>query len=175
MTMANPVTRRLSAADAPAFGTLRLRSLHEHPDMFGSTPEEWGTDLQTFIDRIAACPTFGVFENDALVAMGVLGVVGRTQTKTRHKVDVWSVYVVPEARGRGHSRRVMAQLIVEARDHGYEAIVLTVAAHNGAACRLYESLGFFRFGTEPRHAKLADGRYVDDHLMQLDLVQPTAR
>jgi ribosomal protein S18 acetylase RimI-like enzyme len=174
MTMEGCMVRLLTEADAPAFRMIRLRSLHEHPDMFGSTPEEWGTDLQLYMDRIAACPTVGVFENDVLVAMGVLGVVGRTQTKTRHKVDVWSVYVAPEARRRGHSRRIMEQLIDEARKRGYEAIVLTVAAHNSAACRLYESLGFFRYGTEPRHAKLADGRYVDDHLMQRDLVQPTA-
>jgi ribosomal protein S18 acetylase RimI-like enzyme len=174
MTMVGCTVRLLTAADAPAFRTLRLRSLHDHPDMFGSTPEEWGTDLQLYSDRIAACPTFGVFEHDALVAMGVLGVVGRTMTKIRHKVEVWSVYVTPEVRGRGHSRRIMAQLIAEAHDRGYEAIVLTVAAHNSAACQLYESLGFFRYGTEPRHAKLADGRYVDDHLMQLDLVQLTA-
>ena len=160
--------RFLVEADAPAFRDIRLRSLREHPDMYGSTPEEWGEELEIYRDRIVACPTMGAFDGDALVGMAILGVVGRDRAKTRHKVEVWSVYTAPEARGRGVARRMMGLLLDEARRRGYEAAMLTVASHNAAARGLYESLGFRRYGTEPKHVKLADGRYVDDDLMQID-------
>jgi ribosomal protein S18 acetylase RimI-like enzyme len=161
--------RILEAADAPAFRDMRLRSLREHPDMYGSTPEEWGEHLQTYIDRIAECPVFGAFHEGLLVGMAILGVTGRDRAKTRHKVEIWSVYTVPQMRGRGIGRAMLERVIEEARRRGYEAAMLTVASHNAAARRLYEALGFRCYGTEPRHVKLPDGRYVDDDLMQLDL------
>ena len=161
--------RFLVGADAPAFRDIRLRSLREHPDMYGSTPEEWGDELETYRDRIAACPTLGAFDGGALVGMAILGVDGRDRAKTRHKVEVWSVYTAPESRGRGVARAMMGLLLDEARRRGYEAVMLTVASHNAGARRLYESLGFRCYGTEPRHVKLPDGRYVDDDLMQLEL------
>jgi ribosomal protein S18 acetylase RimI-like enzyme len=162
--------RLLTIADAGAFRDIRQRSLRDHTDMFTSTAEEWGLELETYSSRIASCPTIGAFDGNDLVGAAILGVVGRDRTKTRHKCEVWSVYTAPEVRRRGIARLMMERVIDEARRHGYEALVLTVASHNGRARRLYESLGFFCYGTEPRHVKLPDGRYIDDDLMQLDLI-----
>jgi hypothetical protein len=39
--------------------------------------------------------------------------------------------------------------------------------------KLYESLGFTIYGTERGMVKLTDGRYIDDHLMELWLDQPS--
>ena len=161
--------RILEKADAPAFRDIRLRSLREHPDMFGSTPEEWGEDIRTYIDRIVECPVFGAFHDAQIVGMAILGVTGRDRTKTRHKVEIWSVYTAPQMRGRGIGRAMLERVIEEARRRGYEAAMLTVASHNKAARRLYESLGFRCYGTEPRRVRLPDGRYIDDDLMQLEL------
>jgi ribosomal protein S18 acetylase RimI-like enzyme len=161
--------RRLALEDAAAFREVRLRSLREHPDMFLSTPEDWDLDRDAYEERLAACPTFGAFADGRLVGVAVLGVVGRTRPKERHKCEVWSVYTAPEARGRGVARAVMRLVIAEAGRRGYEALVLCVASHNEAARRLYASLGFVRFGTEPGRMKMADGRSIDEDLLQLRL------
>ncbi len=63
----------------------------------------------------------------------------------------------------------MEACIGEARALGYAAIVLTVTAHNAEAVQFYQSLGFTIFGTERDKLRLADGRSIDDHMMQLDL------
>lgn len=43
-------------------------------------------------------------------------------------------------------------------------LMLCVNEINGGAQRLYESLGFVRFGTEPR-SLCVDGRFYDEHHM----------
>ncbi|MBU0492048.1 MAG: GNAT family N-acetyltransferase [Chloroflexi bacterium] len=52
--------------------------------------------------------------------------------------------LVPEARGQGVGRRLMDQLIAEARARGERAMVLEVIEGNAAAVRLYEACGFGR-------------------------------
>ncbi|MGL4241862.1 MAG: GNAT family N-acetyltransferase, partial [Beijerinckiaceae bacterium] len=164
------IVRRLTEADAAAFRDIRLRSLRDHPEHYASTPEEWGEDLATYRERIAALPVIGAFADDRLVGTAILGVSARDKTKTRHKCEVWSVYTAPEARRRGIARDVMLHVIAEARQLGFEALVLCVTSHNTAGRKLYRSLGFQRFGTEPRHLKLPDGSYIDEDHMQLDLL-----
>jgi ribosomal protein S18 acetylase RimI-like enzyme len=161
--------RLLTEGDAPAFLTIRQRSLREHPDMFTSTAEEWGLELRTYIDRIIANPTIGAYDADTLVGHATLGIIARDRSKIRHKVEVWSVYTAPEVRRQGVAREMMIHLIEEARNRGFEAIVLSAASHNALARRLYETLGFSRYATEPKHVKLPDGSYVDTDWMQLEL------
>ena len=63
-------------------------------------------------------------------------------------------------------RAVLSELLNRARTlQGLEQIRLTVAEGQGAARRMYTSLGFEVFGHE-RHALLVDGEYVDeDHMV----------
>ncbi len=161
--------RLLRDADAPAFLDIRLRSLRDHPDAYASTPEEWGDDIAVYRERIAALPVIGAFTGPRLVGMAIVGVNARDKAKTRHKCELWSVYAAPEVRRQGVGRALVLRAIEEARQRGFEAIVLSVSNHNAAGKRLYASLGFVRFGTEPRHLKLPDGRYLDEDYMQLDL------
>jgi ribosomal protein S18 acetylase RimI-like enzyme len=88
--------------------------------------------------------------------------------KSRHKGRVWGVYVTETCRGRGMGRALMGSLIDRARTRpGLQQIILTVATEQVAAMRLYESLGFQRFGREPR-ALCIDGRYLDeDYLLMV--------
>jgi ribosomal protein S18 acetylase RimI-like enzyme len=161
--------RLLTDADAPAFMDIRLHSLRDHPDAYASTPEEWGGDIASYRSHIASLPVIGAFAGRRLVGMAILGVNARDKAKTRHKCELWSVYAAPDVRGRGVGRRLVSRAIDEARRRGFEAIVLSVSSHNDGGIRLYRSLGFVRFGAEPRSLKLPDGRYVDEDHMQLDL------
>lgn len=66
------------------------------------------------------------------------------------------MYVTPERRGAGLSRRVLAALEEEARGFGYRRIRLETGVHQHEALGLYRSAGF---GEIP-----CFGPYVDDEL-----------
>ncbi len=165
--------RLLGPEDAEAFRPIRLRSLREEPDAFHSTAEEWDMPLGEFVRRIAENRIFAAFDaTGAMVGTAMLALTARTLKRMRHKTEVWSVYVAPEARGHGLARALMQACIAEARRMGFEAIVLTASTHLTHVVRLYESLGFRIYGTEQGMVKMADGRLIDDHLMELRLLNP---
>ena len=74
--------------------------------------------------------------------------------------------LLPEARGRGLGRRLIAAAIDAARKRGFERIELDVFASNTRARALYERIGFAEEGVRRRARKL-DGQYDDDVIMGL--------
>jgi RimJ/RimL family protein N-acetyltransferase len=64
----------------------------------------------------------------------------------------------------------MMQAIIERAKHtdGLDLLLLTVTAGNEAAHKLYSSLGFLEYGTEP-DAMRVDGQPIGEILMQLKL------
>ncbi len=165
--------RLLVPEDAAALRPIRLRSLREEPDAFHSTAEEWDIPLDAFAERIAKNRVFAAFDAEgAMVGTAMLALTARTLKRMRHKTEIWSVYVAPEARGHGLARALMEACIAEARRMGFEAIVLTASTHLTHVVRLYESLGFRIYGTERGMVRMADGRLIDDHLMELRLLNP---
>ena len=158
--------RFLTADDAAAFYALRVRSLIEHPEAFHGSPEEWAeVTLDAVIDRIAGGTCAGAFRDGRIVGTALLATRSRTQAKRRHRAEVWNVYVDAGERGRGIAERLLGMVFDAARVRGYDSLILTVAAGNDGACRLYERLGFTVYGLEPAATRLPDGRAVDEHLM----------
>lgn len=162
------VIRRLTPEDAPAFRVLRMRGLEDHPDAFTSTPADWDLPLEAYIDRITAGHVIGAFDSasGALLGHVFLPTHLATGAKTRHKCEVWSVYVIPEARGRNIARLMLEHVISLARTLGFSWLKLQVGDHNIAARRTYESLGFEAYGREEDYLRLADGRIIHEILMQ---------
>jgi ribosomal protein S18 acetylase RimI-like enzyme len=162
--------RQLTADDAAALKPFRLQSLRDQPDAYHSTAEEWDVPLERFKELIRDNPVFAAVGADgAIKGLAILGITGRTKQQIRHKCEIWSVYTDPSARGQGVARHLMETCIAEARRRGFEAIILTAATHLTHVVKLYESLGFVIYGTERGEVKLADGRYVDNHHMELRL------
>ena len=60
--------------------------------------------------------------------------------------------------------------IIEIARHRVELVQLTVVRDNERARRLYASLGFREYGMEWHSLKL-DGRYYDESLMAMDLLE----
>jgi GNAT superfamily N-acetyltransferase len=56
--------------------------------------------------------------------------------------EIKRMYVVPEARRRGHARRLLTALEDAARELGYERVRLDTGARQPHARALYESAGF---------------------------------
>ena len=68
-------------------------------------------------------------------------------------------YVAPYARGHGLAR-MLTQAVAEcARAMGYQVLNLDVRETQDAAIKLYEGMGFVRWGTHPYYARVA-GRTV---------------
>jgi len=160
--------RALASADAPAFRPLRLRALRDHAEAFTQEVEEaMREDFAALLEPTPDTVTLGAFEGDVLVGTATLG--RQQRRKSRHKAYVWGVYVSPEARGTGVGRALMERIVALAREMpGLEQLHLLVITANAPAIRLYESLGFVRYGVEP-HAIKHDAGYSDDALMILTL------
>ena len=166
---------RLTEARIPACWDLRLRALRDHPEAFGQPYDEavalpldaayevlrtrWSNDDNaTFL---------AVDANDSLA--GMIGFLREPRSKYAHRGNIVSVYVVPEARGRGIAHRLLDAALAHARSlDGLLQVHLTVVAANVAAARSYERAGFVCYGRVPR-AEILNGEPVAEDLMVLML------
>jgi phosphinothricin acetyltransferase len=72
----------------------------------------------------------------------------------------FSIYVAPEARGRGAGRLAMQALLKEAEAAGFHKLTSRVFATNTRSLALLTSLGFRQVGLHEKHAPL-DGVWHD--------------
>ena len=158
--------RALGEADVAIYWPLRLEALRTDPEAFGSDYEESRQRPLTAVaerlrDDGASQFTLGAFDGDRLI--GTVTFQRESRRKTQHKGWIQGMYVTPSARGRGVGRALMEAAIARARTGpGLEQIQLGVVATNVAAHRLYLSLGFQVYGTEPHALKIAAQRFDED-------------
>ena len=156
--------RRLTTDDAAAYRALRLHALETDPHAFGSLHEIEATwPLDRFRDRLATSHIYAEFHEGAPIAIAAF----RQQAGRResHKAHIWGVYVSPSHRGQGVATRLLRTLTAAARPL-VEQLTLTAVHDNPAALALYERLGFFQYGLEPRALKAGD-TYQDEALLIL--------
>jgi len=166
--------RRLTRADAAEFQALRLRSLMESPEAFGSSYEEECTvALEAVAERLdasgppAARVVLGAWSGGTLV--GVVGCVQTSRFKSRHKAVIWGMYVAPEARGQGIGRALLERAIAEARAWpNVVRLMLSVVERDSPARALYRSVGFTTYARELDAFRL-DGRSDAIEFMALEL------
>jgi RimJ/RimL family protein N-acetyltransferase len=158
-----PAVMRLGEADAAAFRDIRLEGLRLHPEAFGaSLEEEIDRPVEWFAGRIAGGAVFAAKAADGEL-LGVAGFQRPVTAKLRHKGVLWGMYVREAARGTGVAAAVVGAVL----DHAgaeVEEVLLTVAADNAAALRLYRRAGFVQYGLERRSLKVGDV-YYDEIMM----------
>ena len=164
--------RKLEVADAETCVALRKEMLTNAPGSFGSSPEEdRGSDLALVRERLTGSAdqaVFGAFDKTAGL-VGSVGVHCATRLKERHKASVWGMYVAPAFRRQGAGQALMQSVIAFAQSAPrIEQIQLSVSASAPGAHRLYESLGFVVWGTEPDALRVT-GQSFDEHHMMLVL------
>ena len=161
--------RSLTPDDAAAYQAVRLRSLQEHPEAFGSAYEdELNRPLSAVAERLQPLPerfTLGAWRADQLV-----GIVTFNQAwgrKVCHRGGVGGMYVAREARGLGIGHALMTELIeCTSRVPMLEEIILAVTVGNVTARSIYLAAGFQPAYVEKRYIKVAD-RYYDIEWMTL--------
>jgi len=172
--MRNLIMRPLTPADTLSFKTLRLAALQAAPTGAASSYEEekdrsddeFGKRLERTTDKTV----FGAFDGERLV--GIVGIRREAMRKFQHKGFIWGVYVDPDFRGQGVSRKLLTEAIAFTRQiPGMTQINLIVVASNVAAVALYRSLGFREFGRES-NSMMADGVLYDEFHMALPFAAP---
>ncbi|MBV8938355.1 MAG: GNAT family N-acetyltransferase [Alphaproteobacteria bacterium] len=155
--------RTATSGDFPAIYTLFQQTLHEG-STYSYTPEEM-TRARSRRYWLTAPEThcFVMLDNGQFA--GVCAIRPNRTGRARHVANA-SFIVHPEHRGRGVGRAMGLHVLEKAKQLSYAAIQFNfVVSANGAAVRLWQSLGFEIVGTLPKgfdHATL--GR-VDVYIM----------
>jgi RimJ/RimL family protein N-acetyltransferase len=163
--------RPLEPADAAAYRSIRLQGLAERPSAYVTAYEEDAAlteeQLRERLTPSNAAQTFGAFAGETLVGIGTL--VRSERVRLNFRALIVGMYVVPEYRGTGLARRLVAACIERARTlAGVEEVCLSVTIGNEAARRCYVACGFVPDYVEPRYFKL-DGKYYDIEWLTLRL------
>jgi ribosomal protein S18 acetylase RimI-like enzyme len=141
--------RVLSEDDWKIYKLLRLRSLQESPDSFGSTYErehqfqdkEWLFLLDSNGGDKLALPLVAELNGSALgLAWGLIHEPG---DQIAHVYQMW---VSPDTRGLGVGKLLLNRIIVWAKSTDLQALSLAVTTTNLPAVKLYRSSGFLPHG-----------------------------
>jgi len=161
----------LTQEDWQPWKLLRLEALKNSPESFGSSYEEEANwpDLD-FQNSLTKSDIFGVFVDNSLVSCA--GFYSLNSAKTKHRGVIWGMYTRPECRGQGIASALIQTIINHAKSHVTQQLHLTCVTSNLGAVAFYQKQGFKIYGTEPRALKIGD-TFFDEHLMILDLTQPT--
>jgi GNAT superfamily N-acetyltransferase len=152
---------RLTVGDGERVRAIRLRSLRDAPDAFGSTLEEAAAQsLESWNRHLEQLATF--------VAVADGSDVGLVRVATHdHLPDagfVISMWVAPEARRQGIGLALLDAVAQWARTKGWTRLLLDVGEKNAPAIALYARMGFVpngEVGTLPPPR---------DHIRQIRLV-----
>jgi ribosomal protein S18 acetylase RimI-like enzyme len=135
--------QRLSPADAVRFRTIRLASLQDAPDAFGSTYADAAKrTLEGWAEQLTTLPTFV-----AVLAGEDVGVArGGVDHDRKDSAYLLSMWVAPKARGKGAGDALVDAVVGWAKASGFTRVVLDVADHNRPAIALYARKGFVPTG-----------------------------
>jgi GNAT superfamily N-acetyltransferase len=125
---------------------VRLAALKEAPYAFGSTWEREKKRTELEWRAAVVSRTRYVAESDGrVVGMGAIG-----PSTSMAAADITSLWVAPEARGKGVADLLMLAVVAWAKEGGYRRLFLWVTEGNQHAERLYERHGFSRTGDTQR-------------------------
>jgi phosphoribosylglycinamide formyltransferase-1 len=159
--------RVLGHGDLDELRRVRLTALKGDPASFSSSYEVELAQPDKFLARLDGRDDnriYGAFLGGRLIGIG--GFHRETAPKRRHAGIVTGMYVEPAQRGRGIARRLLVEIIEEARAlDGLEQIELSVTAGNEPARALYESLGFVRWGVQPNALRVDGLAYAEEHML----------
>jgi GNAT superfamily N-acetyltransferase len=167
----------LTAADVVAYRALMLEAYEHAPDAFTTTAAERQAEPEAWwVKRIgsteALATSFGAWHGTALV--GTVALEYSAKPKTCHAALVLGMYVQPSNRGKGIGLALMqAAIAASSARPEILSLTLTLTEGNEPALRLYRSVGFVSWGTQPNAIRTVSGLKGKVH-MSLTLPRPRA-
>lgn len=134
--------RVLTPDDWTTWRQLRLAALGEAPQAFGAQLADWQGDgdlEERWRGRLAIPGSHNVVVR---LDGRAVGMASGVPTSAPGTVELISMWVAPEARGRGVGDALMQEIERWARSVGASVLRLSVADDNTAAAALYERHGF---------------------------------
>ncbi len=168
----------LTAADVLAYRALMLEAYEQAPDAFTTTaaereaePESWWVKRIGSADDLAT--SFGAWKDDGSL-IGTVALQYAAKPKTRHSALVLGMYVQPQERGKAVGLALLKAAIAAASARPeILSLNLTLTEGNTPALRLYRSVGFVEWGTQPQAIRTHSGLQGKVH-MSLALSRPHA-
>jgi len=147
--MSNVEIKVFYECDWEIYKSLRLESLIDSPDSFGSTLEreamfsedEWKTLINASGNPAHTLPIFAVL-NDSPIGLA-LGLVDNSDSNFGHIYQMW---VSPRHRGTGIGRALLTRIVSWSKELELSSLELAVTTSNSEAISLYESFGFITNG-----------------------------
>ena len=131
--------QRLTVPEGARLHSIRLCSLRDAPDAFGSTLEESAVrPLEFWSKQLSELATFVAVDGESDVGL----VRGAPDEKARDTGWLISMWVAPEARGRGVGEALVDTVVGWARSEGFVKLLLDVGNDNVSAIALYTRKGF---------------------------------
>jgi ribosomal protein S18 acetylase RimI-like enzyme len=84
-----------------------------------------------------------------------------------HAAELTSSFIAPYARSQGLARLLVRRIEEAARAHGHRVLNLDVRETQDAAIKLYESMGYTRWGVHPAYARIAGKTLRGFHYFKL--------
>lgn len=162
--------RKLRPDESALYRAIRLQCLKTEPEHFGSTFEEESSmpslKFESWIEQEDSDHfMFGALDGEKLA--GIVGFIHQERQRARHRGEVVQMYVDASYRGQHLGESLLRGLLNQVFSlEGVEQAQLSVVAHNRAAIRLYERIGFRTFGIQPNYFKVG-AHYYDQQFMQL--------
>jgi len=158
---------RLTVKEWQRLKAVRFRALADAPDAFGSTLEETERyEESDWRQQLGSLATYVVVVEGMDAGM-VRGTADPASPEDAYLVSMW---IAPEARGRGAGEALIQAIVDWARNAGHSRLLLDVADANQPAIRLYERMGFMSTGET---GSLPPPReHITEHQRAFDLRMP---
>jgi len=111
-------------------------------------------DRRVFVGRL----------DDTIAGSAILVRPPRNNEAQAFAAQLTGMFVAPWARRRGLGRKIVDLVEATARELGIEVLNLDVRDTQATAIRLFESLGYRRWGRHPAYARV-DGKILSGHFL----------
>lgn len=166
---------QLNNSDWQEYKKIRLFALRTDPQAFLSSlskeseyaDQKWQQRVQSASEGINSWMYFARLKGKLV---GMIGGYRDENDQKNHTAQIWGVFVNPDQRGKGISKKLMVTLIDRlSQNPDINTLKLEVNTDQKSASKLYESFGFI--STNTISIQLGDGQFHEVTEMEKPLVK----
>ncbi len=162
------IVREARAADLPAIQAIYAHHVRHGLASFEYEPPDLAEMTTRWQNVVAKGLPYRVLEVDGKIIGFAYAAPYRARVAYRFTAED-SVYIAPEATGRGHGQRLLAEIVAASAKAGMRQMIAVIGdSANTASIELHRRLGFRAVGTLTA-VGFKKGRWLDSVLMQLPL------